>query len=120
MKKADVLLGVAVLFVCVIWLCARTFWSREGAYAVVKIDGQSYGTYALSEDREIDIGSGNHISIKGGAVRMTDADCPDHICIRQGKISTDGAMITCLPNRVTVQVRAEAGSGEDTPDVIVY
>lgn len=120
MKKADVLLGAAVLLVCVIWLCARTFWGKEGAYAVVEIDGQPYGTYALSEDREIDIGSGNHISIRGGAVRMTDANCPDHICIRQGKISTDGAMITCLPNRVTVQVRADAGPGEDTPDVIVY
>lgn len=120
MKKADALLGAAVLLVCVIWLCARTFLGKEGAYAVVEIDGQPYGTYALSEDREIDIGSGNHLSIRNGAVRMTDADCPDHICIRQGKISTDGAMITCLPNRVTVQVRADAGPAEDTPDVIAY
>ena len=120
MKRADVILGVAVLLICAAWICVRTFWGREGAYAVVELDGQPYGRYALDEDQEIDIGPGNHISIRNGAVRMTDADCPDHICIRQGRISRDGAMITCLPNRVTVQILADGKTEEDAPDVIVY
>lgn len=120
MKRADVLLGAAVLLAGILWLCARSFLCRDGIYAVVELDGQPYGSYALTEDQEIDIGPGNHISIEDGTVRMTDASCPDHLCIRQGRISANGAMITCLPNRVTVQVRSDVREGEEVPDAIVY
>lgn len=120
MKKADVVLGVAVLVFCAVWLGIRLASQREGAYALVKLDGQVYGRYALDEDQEIDIGSGNHIAIEDGTVRMADADCPDRICVRQGRISAEGALITCMPNRVTVQVQGSAGEDEGAPDAIAY
>ena len=120
MKRADVLLGMIVVLACALWLGGRFFLRKPGAYAVVEQNGTLYGRYALNADQEIDIGEGNHISICDGTVRMTSADCLDQICVRQGKISSDGAMITCLPNRVTIQVRSEGGQAETMPDVVVY
>ena len=120
MKKADVLLGAAVLLACVLWLGVRFAAKRDGAYAQVELDGQLYGRYALDEDQEIDIGTGNHIVIEDGSVRMTAASCPDQICIRQGRISADGAMIVCMPNRVTVQVTGSGSEKESAPDAIAY
>lgn len=123
MKRADVILGVSALLICALWLGGRTVLKKDGVYVIVEQNGELYGRYALEEDQEIDIGSGNHISIRDGTVRMTSADCPDHICIRQGRISAEGAAIICLPNRVTVQV---AGNGTqdlttpDAPDMIAY
>ena len=40
---------------------------------------------------------------------MADADCPDKLCVRQGKIHRNGETITCLPNKLTVTVIDEEG-----------
>ncbi len=120
MKKADVILGAVVLLLCVLWLGGRHVLKRDGAYVVVKRDGQLYGRYALDEEQEIAVGTGNRIVIEDGTARMADADCPDQICVRQGRISSDGAVITCMPNRVTVQITGSAGEDADAPDAIAY
>ena len=120
MKKADVVLALIVLAACVLWLGGRAFLKKEGSYVEIKQDGELVGSYALGEDREVDIGSGNHLSIRDGCALMTSADCPDRICIKQGKISAMGAMITCLPNRVTVQIVGDGTADETGPDAIVY
>ena len=49
MKRADMLLGILVLLACILWLGARTFLKRPGAYAVVKLDGQAYGSVLWTE-----------------------------------------------------------------------
>lgn len=45
---------------------------------------------------------------------MKWADCPDKLCIHQGKISHTGETIACLPNRVTVRVISGAASNVDS------
>lgn len=119
MKRADLILGVSVIAVCVVLFLARAFFREEGASVVVEVEGEAFGTYALDQDQEIDIGDGNHIQIENGTVRMTYANCPDHLCVNQGKIKADGEMIVCLPNRVVVQVSDEnAEVSDDVPDLI--
>lgn len=117
MKKADMILGVIVILVSLSLFLIRSLFQGAGAYIEVRIDGEYYGTYALDEDQEIAVGSGNTVVIEDGRARMTEADCPDHLCVRQGRISRDGEMIVCLPNRVTVQVCDEQ-SEEIVPDAI--
>lgn len=117
MKKADMILAVSVIGLCLILFWARSAFQKQGAFAVVEIDGEHYGTYELGRDGKIEIGSGNCIAIEDGKVWMLRADCPDQLCVRQGKISRDGEMIVCLPNRVTVQVSDE-GSTDVVPDAI--
>lgn len=51
-----------------------------------------------------------------GAVRVADAVCPDHTCIRTGWVRASGSAIVCLPNRVTVRV---GGARDDGLDAVV-
>ena len=63
-------------------------------------------TPAGEENRiEIDIDGHNKVVISDGRVWMEEADCPDKLCMAQGKISQPGQTIICLPNRVMVTIR---------------
>ena len=42
--------------------------------------------------------------IRGGEIRMTEADCPDQICVHTGWIDQEHDMIVCMPNKVVVQI----------------
>ena len=79
---------------------------------MVTVAGEVYGTYPLSEDREIVIESGGHlnkITIKDGSVQMSEASCHNQICVRHGSISRDNETIVCLPNRDVVRIESEGG-----------
>lgn len=95
-----------------------------GVYAEVRTDGKVYGIYPLSENRTVEIngvGGRNLLVIENGQACMTDADCPDKLCVRQGKISLNGQSIICLPHKTVVEIVSEnhsEGSSNDT-DIIV-
>ncbi len=46
---------------------------------------------------------------------MTEADCPDRICVKEGWVSRMGECITCLPNKLIVEVVKE----NDTVDLVI-
>ncbi len=105
MKKKDWILAGAVLGLAVIWLLIRTFfWNEKGERVQVTVDGEIYGEYSLNEDKTIKINETNVLRIRDGSAKMTEADCPDQICVHQRKISKDGETIICLPNKVVVTV----------------
>ena len=84
----------------------------EGDRVVVTVRGEIYGTYPLSEDREIVVVNGGHINkitIKDGLVQMSEASSHNQICVKQGVISRGGETIVCLPNRVVVRIESEGG-----------
>ena len=56
--------------------------------------------------------------VEGGAIRMTSSACPDHLCVRQGAISSVGQSILCLPNRVSITMEGDGGDGG--PDAVAY
>lgn len=49
-------------------------------------------------------GESNTISVKYGEIAVTDATCPDRICIRTGSISGGAVPIICLPNHVEIRI----------------
>ena len=51
----------------------------------------------------------NTLEIRDGCADMTDADCPDKICVNQKAVSRPGETIVCLPNKVVVEVEADTG-----------
>lgn len=111
--KNDIILFSVLLLLSLIILIAVTLTRKDGSYAEIKVDGELYGVYSLNEDRVIDIGDTNHIVISEGYVYMESADCPDRTCVKRGKISKSGESIVCLPNRVTVTIKASSGGGLD-------
>ena len=55
-------------------------------------------------------GGYNVVTVKEGAVCVSQADCPDQICVHQGWVSVTGAPIVCLPHRLVVEILG--GEGE--------
>jgi len=118
-SKKGIIIILIVLAVLVIF--AVIFYSnrKTGNIVVINHNGKETGLYPLSEDREIRIKDKigkvtNVVCIKDGQVYMKKADCPDQICVHQGRKSKDGESITCLPNKVVVEVRGADRSGMDT------
>ncbi len=78
---------------------------RYGLTAEVTVDGELVAAYPLDRDGVYPISGGkNVLVIEDGYAYMQSADCPDKICVGQGKISRPGACITCLPNRTQVVI----------------
>lgn len=103
MRRKDVIFIAAVLAVSAI--IYPFFAEKKGTDTVIiKKDGKIYGSYPLYTDRTADIDGKNTVIIKDGEVYMAYADCPDKLCVKQGKISGSEKKIICLPNKVTVEV----------------
>ena len=108
-----------IILICILLVLALSVFlvveltRREGAYVVVSIDGGEVCRYSLSEDGEFTLNGGtNTLVISGGKAYISEADCPDGLCVSQGKISRTGQTVVCLPNRVMLRI-----VGADEADV---
>ena len=80
----------------------------------VKVNGEIQGVYSLSEDQDIEINGGtNRLKIRNSTADMTEADCPDKLCVNQRAVSKNGESIICLPNKVIVTVDSSENSEFD-------
>ncbi|MEZ3421572.1 MAG: NusG domain II-containing protein [Eubacterium sp.] len=110
-KKWDiVLIAAAVLLAAVLFLCI-SFFSKNGAYINVKVNGFTVAELPLDADMVYEIETDNRITnileISDGRVSMISADCPDEICVHHKSISKNNETIVCLPNQVLITVHAE-------------
>ena len=110
--RGDLKLIAALLLAGLAIILLLTLNRRDGRQVVVRVDGQIAARLPLAQDAsypvEIEGTVTNVLTIKDGAVRMEEADCPDHLCIHRGAIRYAGDSIICLPNKVVVEI-----SGED-------
>lgn len=53
----------------------------------------------------------NTVTAERGRIRVSHADCPDQVCVRQGWISTGTVPIVCLPNGLVIRLE---GPGAET------
>ena len=84
-----------------------------GAQAVVTVDGQEVGRYPLRKSGTFPLNGGSNILVvENGEAWVSDADCPDKVCMGMGKISRNGEFIACLPNRLLIVVE---GAAEQSP-----
>ena len=116
MKRNDWILATAVLLAAGVLGAYLLLGRQTGSYVMISKDNEEIGTYSLKDDRVIDVGEGNRLEIKDGAVHMLYADCPDQICVNHLAISRDGESIICLPNKVVIAI--EAGDTRNEIDSI--
>ncbi|MDO4618261.1 MAG: NusG domain II-containing protein [Clostridia bacterium] len=102
MKKRDLILIFAVVAVsCALMLFFN--FPKDTDTIKINVDGEFFGEYPLSENREININGTNTVKIENGEAYMLSATCPDKLCMHQGKIGKTGKSIICLPNRVSLE-----------------
>lgn len=111
--KWELVMIAAMLLLSLTLVLVISLTKEEGAVAVVEIDGDEVATYSLDTDGEYVLNGGtNVLVIEDGCAYLSYAECPDHTCVRTGKIRYVGESIVCLPNRLSVTVRGE-GEGVD-------
>ena len=102
----------AVTAVCtVLWIFAA---NRSGQTADIYSDGKLYKSVSLNTESTFRIntaGGYNDICVKNGEIWVEDADCPDKICVKSGKLNKNGgAPIVCLPHRLIIEISTESGT----------
>ena len=110
-RKHDISLGLILLsFASILFVIDLTNVSSDtgNKKVVVSVDGKKIAEYPLKKDAKYEL-SGSHLGtntlvIQSGKAYISEANCPDKQCIKQGKISRAGEMLVCLPNRVVVKI----------------
>lgn len=111
MKKKDLILIGIILAMILIAFLVVSFVKQDGAYVIVRVDGNEVVRYELTENGQYDLNGGtNVLRIEDGKAYLISANCPDLLCVKQGKIDESGETITCLPNRLTVTVYGADGA----------
>lgn len=116
-KRNDIVL-IALLIVAALILSMVLFLNKtDGAKVTVKVNNELIGTYSLNEDMTLKIGDNNSYNIlviKDNTAKITEATCPDKLCVNQKAISYDSESIICLPNKVVVEIISEEESTNDS------
>lgn len=55
-------------------------------------------------------GGHNTVRVENGRIGVTESDCPDKICVRQGFISNGALPIICLPHKLSVVITDDDNS----------
>ncbi|MCR5100401.1 MAG: NusG domain II-containing protein [Butyrivibrio sp.] len=115
--KNDIVLISIFIIVSIVSFVVVFASASFGSRVIVSINGTTMYELDLSEDIEIDIDSEyghNKLVIEDGECFLSDADCPDGLCIKQGKISKNGQSIICLPNKLVLTIKGEDETEIDT------
>lgn len=118
LKRADILIISLLLILAGSMYCFSYFAKAEGALVTVKSDGEIIAKYPLNEDITVKIGNDenyNILEIKNGKAGIIEADCPDKLCVKQKKISSNGETVICLPHKLVVEI--ESGDNSDIDSV---
>lgn len=122
--------GIAVLLSgCALYLFfqKRAAHSPEAAYtAYIYRDGQILRSLSLDQVSEtyrftVEAADGgyNIVEVSPGAIAIVEANCPDRLCVLQGRISDSLLPITCLPHRLVIELKP-GDHVSDSPDAVAY
>lgn len=107
-KKNDKILFIVILAAALISAVSIYLTHVEGETVVITVNGEEYASLPLNTDTEIrietDNGDYNILTIQDGEVNMTDANCPDKLCVEHSAIHYDNESIVCLPHKVVAEI----------------
>lgn len=125
MQKANIIklvvLAILLLSISTI-IFFKYFYSTNELTAEIYQNGKllySIDLEKVSESYEItipgaDSESFNTVLVEEGSISMKNASCPDHICVKTGKISSPLLPITCLPNKIVIRIKTDSTENLDS------
>lgn len=104
---------IAVLLLVSVLASLLVLRRTAGTVAKIYLDGQCIRSIDLSRVNsasefivEGPAGS-NTVRVEPGRICVSQADCPDQVCVHQGWISTGAVPVVCLPNRLVIQIEEQ-------------
>ena len=89
---------------------------KEGKTVQILQDGvviEEIDLSAVTSERSFTVewtgGGSNLITVQPGRIRVTEADCPDRVCVDQGWLSDQAAPIVCMPHRLMIRIKDSGG-----------
>ncbi len=117
MTVADKLVMFFLLILAIAAIIFQGFFMSgdKGERVVITVNNKEYAGYNFSDieekttlEIETEYGK-NTVVIDQGSVWVSQADCPDKLDIKAGRISKTNQMIVCLPNRLMIEIKDDAG-----------
>lgn len=120
--KWDIILLLGIISIAIIVWMIRGIMNRgEADMVIVYQDGREISRYPLTVDETITIPYGeqeyNLLMISGGTASVSDADCPDRLCVSQREICQKGESIICLPHKLVITIDSDK---EGELDAVTY
>ena len=107
-SKLEIFLWTGVIVVFGILFLTYQLIAKNGTFVQVSVSGKIVETYSLDKDATYIIDGKdkgkNILVIRDGKAFISEANCPDKLCVKQGGVSKVGQSLICLPNRVVVEV----------------
>ena len=120
-RKKNTILFLLILFsiICIGFLIQKQYFGKSGTRAIIEQDGEIVAELDLKKDTKLVLndenGGSNTITVHDGHISVTDANCPDLVCVRTGAISQTGQVIACLPHKLIITIVSDH---TDSPDGI--
>lgn len=117
MKKADKYILISIfllLFISTIGIYGYQKFSPNGAgtTAVITQNGKAIYTIELDKVKESydftienEQGQYNTIYVEPGSIKISDANCPDKLCVQTGTLSKINDISVCLPHGLFVEIK---------------
>lgn len=87
----------------------------EGHIVEIRQDGTCIETIDLDKVKEPysfvvedPHGGSNTILVEPGRIRISEADCPDQVCVKHSWLGDSAAPIVCLPHRLVIQMQGSS------------
>ena len=103
---------------------AAVIWLLPGSRRVarVSVDGavvREIDLTAATGERSFvveGVGGTNTVTVRPGGICVSEADCPDQVCVKRGWLEGGAAPIVCLPHRLVIEL--VSGGSEDALDAV--
>ena len=113
-SKVIGLLLIAAVAASAGWLLFRQ-QKAQASVARITRDGlliEEIDLERVTEPRTLTLEDGrgrNTVLVERGRICVSEADCPDQICVKQGWISDGTVPIVCLPHRLVIEITGDGG-----------
>ena len=107
-KLLALLIGVGLVFLSSVVIVVIRATQPAGQMVEIIQDGTTLYTFDLSKAKNqtvrIDAPDGgyNIVTIQDGTIFMSEANCPDQICVHTGILRSENVPIVCLPHKVII------------------
>ncbi|MDD7515649.1 NusG domain II-containing protein [Ruminococcus flavefaciens] len=100
---------VALMFIGSVIYVVLSLKPADSTYVEIVQNNKVIYSFDLAKEKnrsfriECDNGGWNEIKIEDGKISMSDADCPDHTCVKTGVLRSESVPIVCLPHRLVIR-----------------
>ena len=128
-KKMDIviiicLIGISFFFFLLFAININK--NYDSLHAIIKVVRDVYKEISLSDLKEDDTftvetpNGNNTISVKDKSISITNADCHDSLCVKQGSISKIGDTIVCLPHKLIIEIKGKEEDSSSDDIILSY